>query len=83
MGVLSVALIAFINKKSSVPGPALAAVAGSLTNTIGVMGLSVVFMYLPIEAAAAVGVMHGIPEALVAMILTDLIYRGTKSVRER
>lgn len=83
LGVLSVALIAFINKKSSVPGPALAAVAGSLTNTIGVMGLSVVFMYLPIEAAAAVGVMHGIPEALVAMILTDLIYRGTKSVRER
>jgi len=82
-GAASCGLIYFINKRSSVPGPALAAVAGSLTNTIGVMGLCVAFKYIPIEAAAAIGVMHGIPEALVAMILTDLIYRSTKFMRDK
>lgn len=79
----SCALIVAINKRTSAPGPALAAIAGSLTNTVGVMGLCVAFKYIPMEAAAAIGVMHGIPEALVAMVLTDLIYRGTKLMREK
>lgn len=57
-------------------GPALAAIAGSLTNTVGVLSLCVFFGYLPVQAAVAVGIMHGIPEALVAAILTGLVYRA-------
>ena len=61
-------------------GPALAAVAGTLTNTIGVLGLCVGFGYIPVQVAAAVGVTNGIPEAAVAMILTSLIYRGVRGL---
>jgi uncharacterized membrane protein len=81
LGAVGVLAIVLINRKSGSQGPALAAISGSAINTIGVMGLSVLFGYVPVQAAVAVGVTHGIPEALVAMILTDLIYRGTRRVR--
>ncbi len=81
-GLAGPGLILLVNRKRNTPGPALAAVSGSIMNTAGVMGLSVAFRYLPVQAAAAVGFMHGIPEALVAMVLTDLIYRGTRHFRE-
>ncbi|MGI6627102.1 MAG: ECF transporter S component [Bacillota bacterium] len=81
-GLGGLALIVLVNRRANIPGPALAAVTGSITNTAGVMGLSVAFGYLPVQAAAGVGVMHGIPEAMVAMVLTDLIYRGTRHIRE-
>jgi hypothetical protein len=81
LGAAGAAAIILINRKSGNQGPALAAVSGSITNTIGVMGLSVLFKYVPVQAAVAVGITHGIPEALVAMILTDLIYRGTRPLR--
>ncbi|HOP71215.1 MAG: ECF transporter S component [Bacillota bacterium] len=81
LGGIGVAVIVLVNRKSTNQGPALAAVSGSIANTVGVMGLSVLFKYVPAEAAVAVGITHGIPEALVAMVLTDLIYRGTRSFR--
>ena len=56
---------------------------GSITNTVGVMGLSAAFGYMPVQAAVAVGVTHGVPEAIVAMVLTDLIDKGTRSIRRR
>lgn len=57
-------------------GPALAAAAGSLTNTVLVLGLIVAFGFLPGEVALSVGVVNGIPEAVVAIILTGLVYRA-------
>lgn len=80
--VAGLVAVILINRKSSKQGAALAAISGSLTNTIGVMGLSTVFGYLPVQAAVTVGIMHGVPEAIVAMVLTDLIYRGTRPIRK-
>jgi len=77
LAALGIFLVMLINRRFPRPGPALGAVAGSLTNTVGVLGLSVVLGYLPVQAAAAIAVMHGIPEALVALVLSDLVYRGT------
>jgi uncharacterized membrane protein len=57
-------------------GPALAAAAGSLTNTVLVLTLIVAFGYLPGEVALGVGIVNGIPEAVVAIILTGLVYRA-------
>jgi uncharacterized membrane protein len=62
-------------------GPALAAVAGSMTNTVLVLSLCVAFGYLPGKLAAAIAITNGVPEAAVAMILTSLVYRGTRSLR--
>lgn len=57
-------------------GPALASIAGSLTNTVGVLGLCVAFGYLPHQLAGLIAVTNGIPEAVVAMVLVSLIYKG-------
>lgn len=77
LATLAVALVRFIQARYG-QGPALAAVLGSLTNTVLVLGLCVAFGYLPGALAATVGVTNGIPEAAVAMILTSLIFRSTR-----
>lgn len=75
-GTVAVLLVFLVNRRYNATNVALGALAGSLTNTAGVLGLCVLFGYIPYRAAIAIGLMHGIPEALVAMILTDLIYRS-------
>ncbi|MFP4200756.1 MAG: ECF transporter S component [Clostridia bacterium] len=51
-----------------------AAVSGSLVNTVGVLGLVVLRGIIPLPAAAVVAVVHGIPEAVAAAVLTLLLY---------
>jgi uncharacterized membrane protein len=46
------------------------AIVGSLTNTIGVLGMGVLRGYWPAGPAVAVGVAQGIPEAILAAIIT-------------
>ncbi len=75
LGSVSAALLFWVQQRYG-HGPALAAICGSLTNTVGVMGLATLFGYLPSEAALAVGVLHGVPEAIVAMLLSGLVYRS-------
>ncbi len=78
-GGLAVLVFSFIDKKFGY-GPALAAAAGSLTNTVLVLGLIVVFGHMPAQAALAVGLANGLAEATVAVILTSLVYRGTEGL---
>lgn len=54
--------------------PALAALAGTLTNTVGVLGLAVLRGYLPGGVALTVGVVHGVPEILVAMAIVATLH---------
>ena len=79
LGVAAVAAVRLIQSRYG-HGPALAAVAGSLTNTVLVLTLSVAFGYIPGAVAAVFAVTNGIPEAAVAMILTGLIYRSTRGL---
>ncbi|HHY35924.1 MAG TPA: ECF transporter S component [Firmicutes bacterium] len=60
-------------------GAPLAALVGTMTNTVGVLGLAVAFGYVPLPAALAVAVLHGIPEALVAMVLVTLVHSGVQA----
>jgi len=53
-----------------------AALAGSLTNTVGVMTLVTLRGILPASASAVVAVVHGLPEAAVAVVITLLVYRS-------
>lgn len=55
-------------------GPALAALLGSLTNTAGVLGLATWKAYLPWQVSLGIGVVQGLPEALVAMVLTMAVH---------
>ncbi|MGQ9684417.1 MAG: ECF transporter S component [Anaerolineae bacterium] len=58
----------------------VAAAIGSLTNTIGVLGMGVLLGYWPLAAALTVGASQGVLEAIVAAIIVGavvLVYRGT------
>ncbi|MDI3317945.1 MAG: ECF transporter S component [Bacillota bacterium] len=61
-------------------GPALAALLGSLTNTVGVLTLVTLRGYLPWQIALGIGVVQGLPEALVAMLLTVPVYRALRRI---
>jgi len=60
---------------------ALAAALGTFPNTAGVMVLAVVRGYLPKAAAWAIVVTHGIPEIIVAVVITVIASRALRKVR--
>lgn len=65
-------IIIFFWIKSSDPkivSLAIASFLGSLTNTIGTLGLAVIFKVFPFSVAMSVAVMQGIPEAILAVII--------------
>lgn len=49
---------------------AIAAAAGSLTNTVLVLGVATLRHYIPAEAAWGIGLLHGIPELIVSAVVT-------------
>ena len=51
-------------------GVTVAAVVGTLTNTVLVLGMIVLRGYLDWKTALAVGVTHGLPEIVVAIVIT-------------
>ncbi len=58
-------------------GSVVAAIVGTLTNTIGVLGLALWRGLLPNwQTAGLVVVTHGFPEVLVAGILVYFVYQG-------
>jgi uncharacterized membrane protein len=63
--------------------PAAAAVAGTLTNTIGVLTLMVLFGFIPAGAAFVIGATHGLPEVVLAVLITVPVYRAVRLARGR
>ncbi len=62
-------------------GITAAAVAGTATNTILVLGLGVARHYLPAKVAWTVGLTHGIPEIIVAVIVSLAVLMSWKRVQ--
>ena len=60
-----------------------AAVVGTLTNTVGVLTLIVLRFpqMMPPGAAFLVGATHGLPEALLAVVVTVPVYRALRAAR--
>jgi len=58
----------------------VAAVVGTLTNTIGVLSMAVMRGYMAPGVAWIVGLTHGLPEVIVAAILTVAIVVAWKRV---
>jgi len=52
------------------------ALAGSLTNTVGVLGLVTLRGILPLSASAVIAVVQGLPEAAISCLVTLLLYRA-------
>lgn len=58
----------------------VSAIVGGLTNTLGVMGLVVVFKLLPLVAAGGIVLTQGLPETVVGAIITMVIIKALKKV---
>ncbi|AEF16324.1 membrane protein-like protein protein [Thermoanaerobacterium xylanolyticum LX-11] len=56
----------------------VAAIAGTLTNTVGVLGLAVLKKYLTVQVALMVVLKNTIFEVVIAVILTTIIVRSVK-----
>lgn len=56
----------------------IAAAAGTLTNTVGVLGLAVLKKYLTVQVALMVVLKNTIFEVVIAVILTTIIVRSVK-----
>ncbi|GAB6099801.1 ECF transporter S component [Halanaerocella petrolearia] len=59
--------------KKRVLGSIIAAIIGTLTNTVGALSLAVVRGYLTAEAALGIGITHGLPEVVVGALITVAI----------
>lgn len=55
-----------------------AAAVGTLTNTIGVLGMAVIRGYMEAGTALTIGITHGIPEVVVAIIITVAVVAAWK-----
>ncbi|MDS1030981.1 ECF transporter S component [Bacillota bacterium LX-D] len=64
-------------KNNPVLGGALAAAAGTATNTIGVLSLAVLRGYLPSwKVASVVVITHGLPEMVLAILIVSFVIKA-------
>ena len=69
--------------KSDDAPTAIAAVVGTLTNTVLVLTLIGVIFHLPADALWLVGITQGLPEVLVAVVLTVVVAKGVRRALNR
>lgn len=83
--ILLVVVIIFWIKNSDprIVSLAIASFLGSLTNTIGTLGLAVIFKVFTLPIAVSVTVMQGIPEAILAVVIcTPVVIAVERRVRQ-
>lgn len=80
---VTAAVIAYWLLAGENAAPAAAAVAGTLTNTVGVLSLMVALGFIPSGAAFVIGATYGLPEMLLAVLITVPVVRAVSSSRKR
>ncbi|MDQ7820039.1 MAG: ECF transporter S component [Armatimonadota bacterium] len=80
---VAAAAMAYAALRGANAAPAAAAVAGTLTNTVGVLSLMVAFGYIPAGAAFVIGATHGLPEVVLAVVVTVPVCRAVEAARGR
>lgn len=69
-------------RKNMVFASIAAAVAGTLTNTVGVLGLAYLRGYFPTwQSAGSVALLHGTPEVVVAAVLVVVLVKALVAAR--
>ncbi len=64
----------------------VAAAAGSITNTVGTLGLAVLFGYIPFagkEGALAIALVQGVPEAIAAAVIVTPVALAVREIASR
>ena len=80
IGVVAWAVFAALRNRSLDVASAAAGVLGSLTNTVGVLGMAVLLGYLPLAAVVPI-IPQAIAEAILAAVVTVVVVRGVQLYR--
>lgn len=80
IGIVAWAVFVGLRRWSIDLASAVAGILGSLTNTVGVLGLAILFGLLPLSVVPAV-LPQAIAEAILAAIVTVVVVRGVLLVR--
>jgi uncharacterized membrane protein len=80
IGIVAWAVFAALRSRSLDLASAAAGVLGSLTNTVGVLGMAVLLGYLPLAATVPI-IPQAIAEAVLAAIVTVVVVRGVMLFR--
>lgn len=73
----------WLGKSAPVVAAAVAGIAGSIVNTVGVLGMAVVIGLYTFEAAWSIALLHGVPEALLAAVISASLILPLSSVAKR
>lgn len=82
LGLGGAILTYWLLRKAGAPA-AFSALIGTLTNTVGVLSLAVIGGYLPAGAAISVGILHGLPEILVAIIVVISVEKSLSRISRK
>jgi len=80
IGITAALTYAGLRRANEQVGFGVAAAVGALTNTVLVLGMAVLRGYMAPGFAATVAVTHGIPEAIVAVIITMAVATAWKRI---
>ena len=80
IGVVAWAVFAGLRNISLDVAAAAAGVLGSLTNTVGVLGMAVILGYLPLAAVVPI-IPQAVAEAILAAVVTVVVVRGVQLYR--
>lgn len=72
----------WVFKKNTTLASIIAAVVGTVTNTVGFLGLAVLVGYIPLQVAYMIIVSHAIFEVIFAAIITVVLVKILKKYRE-
>ncbi|HPU01632.1 MAG TPA: ECF transporter S component [Bacillota bacterium] len=81
IGITAYLAYAATRKINPYLGYTLAGIVGTATNTVFVLGMAVIRDYLTVELAVTFGLAQGIPEMIVATVLTVLLVSSIKRIR--
>jgi uncharacterized membrane protein len=72
-----------VRKFKEVPSYVAAGIAGSLTNTVLVLGVLGLYKFLPWNVIGAIAAANGLPEAAIAAILTVAVVASWRGIETR
>lgn len=81
IGVVAWLIYRIFKKINKTLACVLAGVFGSATNTVLVLGMATLRGYLPFEYSAFTALTHGVPELVIAAILTLILVKGVQRIR--
>ena len=80
VGITPALVYALLKRRNEIVAVILAAIVGTFTNTILVLGMAVLRGYIPAEVAIPIGLMHGTVEAIVAAIIVSAVIFAWKGL---